>query len=113
MKIIINNSIINFFEDRYRPANVSFNYNYEGSPNNGYYWIDDYSDELIEYKPKNPIRIGYAFMGWYKEPECINEWDFEKDIVPEKVYVERYIESKENMYWFYEFKETILYAKWV
>ena len=110
---VINNSIIDFFEDRYRPANVSFNYNYEGSPNNGYYWIDDYSDELIEYKPKNPIRIGYGFMGWYKEPECINEWDFEEDIVPKKIYVDKYIESKQKTYRFYEYKETILYAKWV
>ena len=68
---------------------------------------------FVVFHGKPEFILGYAFMGWYKEPECINEWDFEKDIVPEKVYVERYIESKENMYRFYEYKETILYAKWV
>lgn len=85
------------------PANASFNWNYEESPNSGYYWIDDYDNELIDYIPVDPIREGYEFAGWYKEKECINEWDFDNDIVPAKVY------SSDNEY---QYQETILYAKW-
>lgn len=85
------------------PANVSYNFNYEEAPNSGYYWIDDYDDELIDYIPVDPIREGYEFAGWYKEPECINEWDFYNDIVPAKVY------NSDNEY---QYQETILYAKW-
>ena len=85
------------------PANVSYNCNYEEAPNSGYYWIDDYDDELIDYIPVDPIREGYEFAGWYKEPECINEWDFANDIVPAKVY------NSDNEY---QYQETILYAKW-
>ena len=93
--------------DEYRPANLSYYYNYEDAPNNGYYFIDDYDDELISYIPKNPERNGYIFMGWYKEAECINKWDFEKDKVPEKEYIIN--EGNEKAY---KYKETILYAKW-
>lgn len=85
------------------PANVSYNWNYEEAPNSGYYWIDDYDDELIDYIPVDPIREGYEFGGWYKEPECINEWDFYNEIVPAKVY------NSDNEY---QYQETKLYAKW-
>lgn len=27
--------------------------------------------------PPNPTKEGYIFDGWYKEPECVNEWNFE------------------------------------
>jgi uncharacterized repeat protein (TIGR02543 family) len=39
----------------------------------------------------SPTRTGYTFAGWYKEPECINEWDFTNDRLTEN---------------------TTLYAKW-
>ena len=89
--------------DNVMPANVSFYYNYDNAPNNGLYWVDDYDGELISYVPKNPVRSGYTFAGWYKEPECINEWDFETDIVP----------VKEYGVGIYHFKELTLYAKWI
>ena len=85
------------------PANVSYKWNYEGAPNFGYYWIDDYDNELIDYIPVDPVREGYKFAGWYKETECINKWNFENDIIPAKVY------NSDNEY---QYKETILYAKW-
>ncbi len=85
------------------PANVSYKWNYEGAPNSGYYWIDDYDNELIVYIPVNPVREGYRFIGWYKEPECINQWNFNVDIVPAKLY------NSDNEY---QYHETILYAKW-
>lgn len=41
--------------------------------------------------PDAPTADGYLFEGWYKEPECINAWDFAADTVSE---------------------DTTLYAKW-
>ena len=94
------------------PANVAYLYNYEEAPNEGGYWVDDYDGEVISYVPENPVREGYTFDGWYKEPECINKWDFAKDIVPKKI-IKNYV-SKEtgHNYVKYEYKQTSLYAKW-
>ena len=89
------------------PANVSYYYNYDKAENDGYYWIDDYDyGSKIEYTPKEPIRKGYTFGGWYKETDCINEWDFANDTLPEKEIDEN---EDENVYYY---QETILYAKW-
>ena len=33
--------------------------------------------------PRKPIANGYRFKGWYKEKECINEFDFENEIILE------------------------------
>jgi hypothetical protein len=96
--------IINYEIYTVNPANVTYYYNYEIRKNDGIYWIDDYDGELISYIPENPYRAGYTFCGWYKEPECINKWDFEKDIVPEKEITEGNT---------YIFKELKLYAKWI
>ena len=63
----------------YYIANVSYIYNYEASPNDGYYWVDNYDSSLIQYIPPEPTREGYVFDGWYKEAECINKWDFNSD----------------------------------
>ncbi len=95
------------------PANVSYYYNYENPKNGGYYWIDDcdYGGK-IEFIPPEPEREGYEFDGWYKEPECINKWDFETDTLPEKQ-----TEMQENLYGEEEevtvYQETILYAGWI
>ena len=88
-------------------ANVSYMYNYNDSPNHGYYWIDDYDyGTHITFIPDNPTREGYIFDGWYKEKECINKWDFETDVLPDIEYINPgYPEAK--------YQETILYAKWV
>lgn len=86
-------------------ANVSYRYNYNESPNSGYYWIDDYAyGEKIKYIPENPTREGYTFGGWYKEENCINKWDFENDLLNNKL-------SNPNGSTLYQ--ETILYAKWI
>lgn len=84
---------------------VKFHYNYENAPNDGYYQIDD-----IEYgeKLKAPIimpsRKEYFFVGWYKEKECINLWDFDMDTLPALI---TDINGKVI------YQETVLYAKWV
>lgn len=82
-------------------ANVSYNYNYEKEFET--FFIDDIDGEKIKNIPPIPQRIGYEFDGWYKEKECINEWNFENDMVASKIYSE---DGK------YLYKETILYAKW-
>ena len=86
-------------------ANVEFMYNYEGAPNLGYYWLDDIEDsETIEIIPPDPEREGYTFAGWYCEPECESEWDFNNPInkialTTEEFYPEGYV--------------TYIYAKWI
>ena len=75
--------------------------------------VDFYDgNQLIDYRVvkkgssveiDDPIKQGYEFIGWYKEPECINEWNFDNDIVPAKIY------NSDNEY---QYQETILYAKW-
>ena len=86
-------------------ANTSYMFNYENSPNDDYFFIRDYEyGEKIENTPYAPIREGYTFDGWYKEPECVNAWDFETDTLPETLYNE----NNEEVY-----QETKLYAKWI
>lgn len=94
------------------PANLEYYYNYDGSENqrlNGLYFLDDYDNEIISYRVTAPTRDGYEFGGWYKEPECINEWNFETDIVPKAV-SEREVTREEYLS---SFTETKLYAKWI
>ena len=84
-------------------ANVSYQYNYESAPNDGYYWIDDYDDELIKYQPEDPKRDGFTFAGWYHDENGLMLWDFNEDIIPAKIYIEDE----------HQFVETKLYAKWI
>ena len=44
------------------------------------YFIADYVvDSKITYTPNDPKRDGYEFEGWYREPDCVNEWNFDTD----------------------------------
>ena len=108
--------------DVYGIANVSYIYNYEEAPNDGYYWVDNYDNDLIEYIPPEPTREGYTFGGWYKEAECINEWDFNNDKTSSSYiyYEEPNEDSTEEYKEFYNeyisthtYIETKLYAKWI
>ena len=94
-------------------ADVTYYNNYG---DDSIYWIDDYDNEVIKYKPADPVREGYTFDGWYKESECINEWNFETDIVPLKEYIGRTEKNGSITYsddYKYLYNETKLYAKWV
>lgn len=96
-------------------ANTVFYYNYNSAQMEEMYWVDDYDEELITYIPNNPVREGYEFVGWYKEPECITKWDFETDIVPKKEYGgsrEDYFNYSDYLQKEYVYKETKLFAKW-
>lgn len=85
-------------------ANVSFLFNYNNAPNEGYFFINNFDNgSIIKPTPYDPRRDGYAFDGWYKEPECVNIWDFDKDTLPEQ----KLDEEDREIY-----QETRLYAKW-
>jgi len=87
-------------------ANISFKYNYDDAENYGFYWIDDLDyGSLITTLPENPTREGYTFDGWYKELECVNQWNFETDVTPTATYE---TDGTTLVY-----QETILYAKWI
>ena len=96
-----------FQSNNCRVANVSYLYNYDDSPNDGWYWVDSYDEDLITYIPPEPEREGYAFAGWYKESECTNPWDFEHDITGKELVIEAH---GQNVYDTYE--GIYLYAKW-
>jgi hypothetical protein len=90
---------------KYKPANVVFDFNYENSLNNGAYWLDNVNyGEKIEIIPEIPTRTDFSFDGWYKEPECINIWNFETDVLPEQI-----LDSDNKV----TYQETKLYAKWI
>jgi uncharacterized repeat protein (TIGR02543 family) len=61
------------------------------------YWIDHYYDGEYVTFPEAPTKDGYVFNGWYKEQECINEWQEATDT---------YSKSE-------EVKTVNLYAKWI
>ena len=85
-------------------ANVVYDINYLNEEYK-YHSVDNYEyGSLIEIIPPIPERDGYTFDGWYKEPECINEWNFETDTLPELK-----LDDEGNEI----FQETALYAKWV
>ncbi len=87
-----------------KKANTVYKFNYEGEPNEGYFFINEFNaGGKIENTPYEPQREGYKFTGWYKEPECRNKWDFEKDTLPAAEYEEDGT---------IKFKETALYAGW-
>lgn len=89
-------------------ANVSYIYNYENAENNGYYWVDSYDNKLITFIPPEPERESYNFDGWYKEPECINVWNFDVDETGTE------IELQSRNFDDYDIGDiTFLYAKWI
>ena len=74
-------------------ANVWF---YMNDSVNSVYWIDYEENDSTIFEPPTPYLEGHEFLGWYKEPECINKWDFNKDkfIVSSDVNVKLYAKWK-------------------
>ena len=89
--------------ENFIPANISYCFNYDSEPNEGYFFVDvlDETGKLTK-PPYDPQRKWYKFDGWYTEPECINKWDFDNDEVTIS-----YDESGNRIY-----EEIKLYAKW-
>lgn len=106
-KVFVNNE---YYEDKVRlghldrynyvPANVA--YYLSDNPNDSFF-IDDVDGTIVNVIPPNPYKEGYEFVGWYKDLDGIELWDFEKDLVPEKIY-----DIDGN----YIFVETKIYAIW-
>jgi len=36
-------------------------------------------------EPESPIKDGYSFVAWYKEKECVNEWNFTIDKITKSI----------------------------
>ena len=88
------------YQYKIQVANTAYMFNYDGEPNGGYFFINNFDwGKKIDPAPYMPMRNGYEFKGWYKEPECINLWNFESDTLPQES------EIGEN-------PETKLYAGW-
>ena len=98
--ITINSTKPFVYQYRIQVANTAYIFNYDGEPNGGYFFINNFDwGKKIDPAPYMPMRNGYEFKGWYKEPECINLWNFESDTLPQES------EIGEN-------PETKLYAGW-
>lgn len=83
------------YESIIQKANVVYYLNFG---ENDYYYVDYYENsEIIKYIPPTPTRKGYSFCGWFKEKDCVNQWNFDVDTV----------RVDENSV------EVELYAKWV
>jgi hypothetical protein len=97
----------NFSQDLIRKiANVEYLYNYDNAPSDNYYWIDSFNNSLISFIPPNPTRQDFVFIGWFKEPECLNEWDFNVDYTSDEI-----LFNEINQYTAYN--GISLYAKWI
>ena len=89
-------------EDLIYPENIAFMLNYEGAPNNGYYYTSSKHSTGTINEPIKPKRVGCIFEGWYKDAECTEAWNFETDEIT--------IQFDEQGNHIYE--EIRLYAKW-
>ena len=92
---LFENELSEYLKGSLLKANVCYFLNYD---ENNYYYIDYYENgEKIMYIPPEPQRAGYSFGGWFKESDCINQWDFYTDT----------LQLNE------EVQEVKLYAKWI
>ena len=84
-------------------ANIAYFFNYEDSPNAGYFFVDllEETGKLTK-PPYDPKREGYEFAGWYTDKECTKRFNFFIDNVT--IY---YDEEGNRIY-----EEFCLYAKW-
>ena len=86
------------------PANVSYFFNYDGEPNEGYFFVDLMKETgKLTKPPYDPKREGYSFSGWYKDVECTVPFDFDSDEI-----VISFDEEGNRIY-----NEFSLYAKWI
>ena len=50
------------------------------------YWIVFKENSKI-IKPKDPVKEGFAFVGWYRDYDLTDEWDFSKDTVESNMHL--------------------------
>ena len=56
------------------------------------------SDGSMVTRPSAPIKIGYDFIGWYTEPECINEYNFNTPVTSSFTLYAKWDEAKPGTY---------------
>lgn len=56
---------------------VTIVYNYEGAPENEYYYAEK---GVTSSGPVSPERVGYAFNGWYSDAACLTSFSFARPI---------------------------------
>ena len=81
---------VDFFNN-YLREEFTLSSGFVGKGNNIIYKTVEVAEGALVPKPENPERKNYDFSGWFKEEECVNEWDFTTDLV---------------------IKNTRLFAKW-
>ncbi len=64
-----------------RPLSVSFDSNSGSSVNK----LEDIAYNSVIKEPSIPVKDGYQFGGWYKNPEFNDKWDFSNDKVTENI----------------------------
>ena len=97
---------INIASDFYNHVKKITIISYENYKNNTLKYQKNYSwvtYKVVNVIPPTPYRAGYKFTNWYKEKECINLWNFEKDKVPKIKY-----DSDGNEI----YEEVKIYAGW-
>ena len=58
------------YQYKIRVANTAYMFNYDGEPNGGYFFINNFDwGKKIEPAPYMPMRNGYEFKGWYARQE--------------------------------------------
>ena len=81
----------------YAFANMQYLFNYENAQNEGVFFIDDLDiGEELEIIPEIPKRDGFAFTGWYAEPECTNKVELNGYVKTDEEIVYLYAGWKEN-----------------
>ena len=53
-------------------------------------------DKIVQ--PDDPVRTGYTFVGWYKEPDCVTLWRFDDETVTEDITLYAKWTAPEMMY---------------
>ena len=64
------------------------------------------NDSVFQYHtiptPENPVKNGFEFLGWYKEPDLLTKWDFENDVVDEDLTLYAKWGFDKNVVFFYD-----------
>lgn len=75
---------VDFFSNYQREEFVLSN-DFKGKGNNLLYQTINVNQNSLVKKPDNPTRQNYDFQGWFKEEDCLTEWDFAKDVVTKNI----------------------------
>ena len=68
--VTLKSAILFVYQYRIRVANTAYMFNYDGEPNGGYFFINNFDwGKKIDPAPYMPMRNGYEFKGWYARQE--------------------------------------------